>query len=326
MGRVQSVERNGGGHLVKFHENDSELSVAVAQFLGDALAAGGHAVVIATPQHRRQIEEELVLSGHSLFGTGQPTRYLALDAASMLETIRIGARIDSRRFEVAIGDVMAEGAQGGGPLAAFGEMVDLLWEEGLPTTALELEEKWNLLADRLSFQLLCGYSSERPYAQELKTARLVCTAHSTLIAPNSYRNTQVRVPDSSSATEAKALFFPTETAAMKSRHFVNGVLEQWNMQFVADETMIVSSELANNAITHARSPFEVRLVRRPDSLRVEVADGSMTALSISVSSPPGRSGSGRGLAMVDALARRWGSEGRSDGKFVWAEIGLAVPC
>jgi anti-sigma regulatory factor (Ser/Thr protein kinase) len=320
--RVPRVERLGREHRVKFHESDSELVTTAAHFLSDALGAGGRAVVIATPQHRREIEKELTALGHSLFGKEKPKRYLGLDAASALETIRIGAKIDPKRFDVAIGDVMVEAAEAGGPLAAFGEMVDLLWEEGLAATALELEEEWNLLADRLSFRLLCGYSLERKYAQEFSTARLLCLAHSRLIPPNSYLDSQALDSDSSSVAEAKALFFPAESAAMKSRQFVDAVLERWSLQFVADETLIVASELANNAITHARSPFEVRLIRKSGTLRIEVSDGCIERPSCLVGSPSGRAGSGRGLAMVDALAATWGSDEGTEGKSVWAEL----PC
>lgn len=42
-------------------------------------------------------------------------------------------------------------------VAAFGEMVALLWADGKMDAAIKLEELWNDLAHTNSFSLLCAY-------------------------------------------------------------------------------------------------------------------------------------------------------------------------
>src|ERR1043166_5358939 len=42
-------------------------------------------------------------------------------------------------------------------LVAFGEMVALLWAEGKRDATIRLEEFWNELAEKYTFDLLCGY-------------------------------------------------------------------------------------------------------------------------------------------------------------------------
>jgi hypothetical protein len=45
----------------------------------------------------------------------------------------------------------------GRPIRVYGEIVVRLWRAGLRDAALQLEELWNLLAERYRFSLLCAY-------------------------------------------------------------------------------------------------------------------------------------------------------------------------
>ena len=83
-----------------------------------------------------------------------------------------------------------------------------------------------------------------------------------------------------------------------------------------DKAALVVTELATNAVLHAGGLLSVRIWYGHDCLRLEVADGS------DVLPEPGAPGnmSGRGLQIVSALAQAWGSQSRSGGKVVWAEL------
>ena len=78
------------------------------------------------------------------------------------------------------------------------------------------------------------------------------------------------------------------------------------------------SELATNALKHADSPFRVTLDRRPGGVRVGVedADGDTSARRSRSADGIG----GRGVEIIEALARRWGSTELPSGKLVWAEL------
>ncbi|HVF21349.1 MAG TPA: ATP-binding protein [Mycobacteriales bacterium] len=87
---------------------------------------------------------------------------------------------------------------------------------------------------------------------------------------------------------------------------------------VADDAVLVVSELATNAILHASSTVRVGLHLADEVLRVEVYDDLATR-------PTARdagmdSAGGRGLHLVASLARRWGVQRLDDGKCVWAEL------
>ena len=104
-----------------------------------------------------------------------------------------------------------------------------------------------------------------------------------------------------------------------ARSFVTFHLVDHDAAYLVDDVRQVVSELATNAIVHARSSFTVVLSGLPASILLEVLDLSGTA-------PVPRTAAaldlaGRGLAIVAALSLDWGVTARSaGGKTVWAEF------
>ena len=88
-----------------------------------------------------------------------------------------------------------------------------------------------------------------------------------------------------------------------------------------DDALLVVSELAANALTHARSSYRIRLSATPMALRIEVDDaGAGTPEPQPLTDTEEH---GRGLHLVDALAASWGMESaETGGKRVWAELAL----
>ncbi|GAB3146569.1 ATP-binding protein [Amycolatopsis stemonae] len=82
------------------------------------------------------------------------------------------------------------------------------------------------------------------------------------------------------------------------------------------DVIAVLDELTSNALRHGSPPRQVRLVRRPGRLRIEVDDTSPDAAAPRSPSSTG----GRGLTLVGACSAAWGQERRSTGKTVWAEF------
>jgi anti-sigma regulatory factor (Ser/Thr protein kinase) len=88
-----------------------------------------------------------------------------------------------------------------------------------------------------------------------------------------------------------------------------------------DAASLLVSELVTNAIVHARTDVEVRLVTDQHMLRAEVSDGNPTFPTSR--RPIGLAGTGRGLLMMDDLASRWGVSPSGAGKTVWFELTFA---
>jgi anti-sigma regulatory factor (Ser/Thr protein kinase) len=98
------------------------------------------------------------------------------------------------------------------------------------------------------------------------------------------------------------------------------VLAAWRVpESRQSDLLLVVSELATNAVLHAKSDFLVVVRQAEHSLGVAVADNDATVPS--PQSPSPERASGRGMRIVQALARRWGVEPvPGDGKVVWAKL------
>ena len=79
------------------------------------------------------------------------------------------------------------------------------------------------------------------------------------------------------------------------------------------------TELATNAVVHARSPFLVVVRVEHAAVRLTVQDNSRAQPRVRRNGHRAVSG-GRGLHVVGALTRQWGVEATDDGKAVWAEL------
>ncbi|MFD7228671.1 ATP-binding protein [Streptomyces sp. NPDC059881] len=118
-------------------------------------------------------------------------------------------------------------------------------------------------------------------------------------------------------------------SAGRARAFLVGQAREWKLPDDTTETaVLLLSELVTNACRHARvSPGRevwTRCVLRDGVLRIEVSDASDVLPCPRSAAPDDESG--RGLALVEALADAWGAYPRECGigKTVWFEVGAGV--
>ena len=82
---------------------------------------------------------------------------------------------------------------------------------------------------------------------------------------------------------------------------------------------LIVSELVTNAVVHAVEPITLAIALGDDMLHVEVCDGDDRG-AVVAARPTSGCVTGRGLAIIDAFAHRWGVRSLRSGKSVWAEI------
>jgi signal transduction histidine kinase len=178
-------------HAVQFYEDDRFMVDGLARFVGSALGAGDSAVVIATGPHREALAARLKARGLDVDGAGRDGRYIALDAAETLARFLVDDVPDSERFFEVVGDLVSRAAAAacGEPpqVAAFGEMVALLWASGRRDAALQLERLWNRLGSMRSFTLHCAYPiSFFPEAADAEPMAKICAEHASVKPAESY--------------------------------------------------------------------------------------------------------------------------------------------
>lgn len=109
----------------------------------------------------------------------------------------------------------------------------------------------------------------------------------------------------------------------EARRFVRRVLTEWDLPEVIDTVALLTSELATNAVLHARTPYAVLVQRDNGDVRVDVLDGSEVA--------PWRrkntqlAATGRGVAMVERLSTAWGNTPAKDLQGFAKGVWFAVP-
>jgi anti-sigma regulatory factor (Ser/Thr protein kinase) len=109
------------------------------------------------------------------------------------------------------------------------------------------------------------------------------------------------------------------TSAGAARRYVRGVLGGHHVnEKVTGIVELLTSEVVTNALLHAQCAGELAVYVSSSAIRVEVEDPSSLVPS------PRNAGvdavSGRGLTIVDGLARSWGVEPGIRGKRVWFEV------
>jgi anti-sigma regulatory factor (Ser/Thr protein kinase) len=118
--------------------------------------------------------------------------------------------------------------------------------------------------------------------------------------------------------EARLALRPAPSSAASARHFVERTLGGWGCAAFVEAARLLVSELVTNAVLHARTDITVVLRMTADGVRVEVHDGSQVAPVVRHYEDEAMTG--RGLALVDELASKWGVDRDTGGKAVWFEL------
>jgi hypothetical protein len=145
---------------VQFYKDDDSLCRIVGSFLGDGLTSAEPAVVIATPEHTTAIEKCLRAASLDVDELKRLGELITLDARKMLATFMADGVPNRDEFRHHIGDMITQVGRRRRQctVRAYGEMVDLLWKDGLTAAAIQVETLWNQLAQEHDFKLLCGYA------------------------------------------------------------------------------------------------------------------------------------------------------------------------
>jgi hypothetical protein len=310
-------------HLVQVFGEERELIDEVSRFLAEGLAGGAAVVVIATPAHRDAFIRRVGEHGVDVAAALDRGRYHSLDAADVLASVTVNGVLSQDRFVQVIGGLIAAAAKGGRPVRAYGEMVALLWADDDVAGAVRLETLWNDLMRSRQFSLYCAYPIDLlARGADLVAIQRVCAQHSSVVGPTTYRSRGTQVEDQSrdeaaTTSEVSEIYVPVPSAVRAARSFVENRLRAWGEHMVLDDAAIVVSELAANAITHARSAFRVSIARTECTVKLAVEDLSPDQPMLDESD---EALSGRGLVLVGAICSQWGVEPGLHGKRVWAEI------
>ncbi|WP_127509371.1 ATP-binding protein [Actinoplanes solisilvae] len=105
------------------------------------------------------------------------------------------------------------------------------------------------------------------------------------------------------------------------RRHARETLSRWQEPPLVEDALLVITELVENVVQHTGKGGELVLRRLADVVRIEVHDTS-PEMPRSLGPDPRRIG-GRGLLLVGAMTRAWGTDPHEMGKSVWADVARA---
>ncbi|MFJ9406072.1 SpoIIE family protein phosphatase [Streptomyces sp. NPDC101393] len=112
---------------------------------------------------------------------------------------------------------------------------------------------------------------------------------------------------------------PKAQTAGQARRLARRALARWGLEELTDQLELLVSEVVTNAVRYAERPVTLRLLRT-DVLRCEVGDDVPQLPRLRQARPSDEGG--RGLYLVNRMARRWGATRLSMGKVVWFELSM----
>ncbi len=175
------------GHAVRFYSDEVAFFDEITDFVGSVLRWREPVIMVATSDHCKLIRRMLIEKGCD------PERnpFLLFDAEDTMERFVVNNQPDATRFRELMFRNLARARGGYGRkeqrVTIFGEMVAVLWSQGNPGAAMELEELWNELGRSERFSLICAYPARLFEGSEHWEAfSSVCGAHAAVLNDEDY--------------------------------------------------------------------------------------------------------------------------------------------
>ena len=167
---------------MQFYDRDGELAESAGDYLADAIAEGGAAVIVATRARCASFEAGLAARGVDVTAARRDGTLVCLDATPLARLLTRAGRIDRAGFDAQVRPAILAAGEAPGPVRVYGEVVALLWAAGHVNAALELEGFWNELGREIPFSLYCGYPRQLVEgSQHHGAVSEVCRLHSAVV-------------------------------------------------------------------------------------------------------------------------------------------------
>ena len=168
-------------HLVQIYENDETFLDILEGFVSTGFLAKESVIIIATPEHIVALNKRLLQRGFDLEALMVTDMYFALDAHEMLSKIIRNNWPDEAAFIEIVATLIQRARKAGSKVRAFGEMVAILWSQGMNGATVRLESLWNKLHEQKDFTLYCAYPKSGFTQSAHHSLNTICQAHSRVI-------------------------------------------------------------------------------------------------------------------------------------------------
>jgi hypothetical protein len=169
-------------HVAQFYDSDNALLESLTRFVGAGLSAGESVIVIATPEHLRELASGLAQMAVDLQAASAEDRYITLDAEIALASFMVQNWPDDQRFSHFVEHLIRRAAMNNRRVRVFGEMVALLWARGQAAATVRLEHLWQQFCKTHSFPLFCAYPKAGFTKDPTDSFAEICAAHTQVLS------------------------------------------------------------------------------------------------------------------------------------------------
>jgi hypothetical protein len=146
-------------HIVQLYQDQGFLNRAVCRFAASAILNGEGVILVPTAAHWAAFRPRLEAEGVDVDAAQARHQLTIVDADELLPRFMKDEMPDAPLFLGLAADVVAE-ARGGGrsrKLRWWGEMVNVLWEQGDVTGSMRLEDLFDQLAHEQDLAIFCSF-------------------------------------------------------------------------------------------------------------------------------------------------------------------------
>lgn len=171
-----------GDHICQFYENTDHLADSICDYVVPGITRGDGIILVATKANLEKFQAVLENRSIDVHRVRSNQNLIMLDAHETLNSFMVNGMPDADKFENTIAKQMLEFKTKFPRIRAFGEMVNILWENNNLEGALKLEGMWTQLNARIGFSLMCGYSNKK-FKNKLNIEALnaICAAHTHIV-------------------------------------------------------------------------------------------------------------------------------------------------
>jgi hypothetical protein len=185
-------------HIVQLYQDEKFLSRAVCRFAVSALAHGEGVILVPTAAHWNALRPRLEAEGVDTDAAQAVGQLTVVDADQLLPGFMRGSMPDGPLF-MGLAAETIEKARGGDRFTKvrwWGEMVNVLWEQGNVAASMGLEDQFHKLAREHDIAIFCSFLMDN-FNGEVHTRMLprLGQNHSHLIPVEDYARLEQAVAD-----------------------------------------------------------------------------------------------------------------------------------
>jgi hypothetical protein len=185
-------------HIVQLYQDQRFLNRAVCRFAAGAIANGEGVILVPTAAHWAAFRPRLEAEGVSVQDAQDRGQLTVVDADELLPRFMKDAMPDAPVFLGLASDVIAK-ARGEArypKVRWWGEMVNVLWEQGNVTASMSLEDQFDRLAKHHEIAIFCSFVMDN-FNSEVHSSLLprLGQNHSHLIPVEDYARLERAVSD-----------------------------------------------------------------------------------------------------------------------------------